>query len=363
MFQRAQLCLFALIATVFWIVYWLLVRAHPEDTPLYQKLVQESSDLRSLSALERRPAIQKREGVQKDFWLPRRAERLHFQLNSKQSRLAVSQKKDKVEAVENSKEISGWVQDELGQLHNLEADQLDYDGKTLTFKGAFCLQHPMGTLSAEKASIDNLQLNHSHQTGVKVLLEQQVQLDAPTFSLKAGKAECELSSQTTFSLLDFEELHLSDSIEIHAPEHNLTACGDFAIYKLGTLVLYPSLPNTHCQVLQGDDKIDAQKIRFDLSSQTVSLEGDVRLISSKIRGQKSFAAADSILYGLAEKTLTLSSIPPRKVLFWQKDLSLSADQVIVRQDPETTVEGMGDVHFSFDLEETDYFQKFFQNYL
>ncbi|HSX25953.1 MAG TPA: hypothetical protein VLE89_02990 [Chlamydiales bacterium] len=120
MFKRPTFCFIALSTFACLFAYRNHVQIHPQDAPIYQKLSQESTALRSRHALERHPARQKREGVQKDIWVVNGNERLHFRLKSAYSHLTVAQKKDKVEATEELKQIDCWVQDEIDTVNSLQ---------------------------------------------------------------------------------------------------------------------------------------------------------------------------------------------------------------------------------------------------
>jgi hypothetical protein len=90
----------------------------------------------------------------------------------------------------------------------------------------------------------------------------------------------------------------------------------------------------------------------------ITLTGNVRLVSSLL-AKESYALADTLTYDPQAKTLLFSA--EKRVLFWQEGLSLSAPQVLIHQDQ--TVEGQGDVHFAFDLEEQNYIDQLFRRYL
>jgi lipopolysaccharide export system protein LptA len=110
-----------------------------------------------------------------------------------------------------------------------------------------------------------------------------------------------------------------------------------------------------------DEKLDfsAQEMILDKKANKLFLKTDVKLISFSA-GKKSFALADRLTYHLIDKTIDLSS--DEKVLVWQDDLNLSASQVLIQTDSET-IEGKGDVHFSFSLEEQNKIDEFFKHYL
>ena len=89
------------------------------------------------------------------------------------------------------------------------------------------------------------------------------------------------------------------------------------------------------------------------------LEHDVQLLSSHIQGKKSHAMSEKLTYSPQNKTFLFSGA--KRVLFWQDGLTLSANEVLIHKDQ--TVEGHGDVHFTFDLEEQNKIHQFFNKYL
>ena len=96
------------------------IRIRSSDASKYRKLVQESAELRSRRALEKHPAHQMREGVQKDIWAIDGTERLHFRLNSGYSELTLRQKRDKFEAIEELQQIHCWVQEAIDPASQMQ---------------------------------------------------------------------------------------------------------------------------------------------------------------------------------------------------------------------------------------------------
>ncbi|MES2273146.1 MAG: hypothetical protein V4487_03020 [Chlamydiota bacterium] len=309
----------------------------------------------------------------------------------------------------------------------LSADRTDYDGKTLTFTGKFELSHPLGTIYAEKATLENLQMHPrtssktfplSLENGVKIISFQE----EPPISISADHALSEIPA--LFTLTELQEARFFKDVEIKIfSKDPVTARGGSALYTSGSMTLYPSLPKISCQLLQEDNRIDAAEMSFhfknqevhcqkpkgifprhalEFSAQTLQwkkghlklngsvtlkqselfveaergelicsdqldpklmiLEGDVRLVSSRIQDKLSFAAADRVVFDPIEKTLVFSSSAPKKVLFWQEGLFLSANQVRVDTKKES-IQGDGDVHFTFNPEEKNYIEELFSKYL
>jgi hypothetical protein len=226
MFQRAFSFFLLLIIATAMAIYWFNVNIQPEDIAHYEKLTAESIELRSHHALERQPAKQLRENVQKDIWVDQG--KTHYRIKSAHSELVLFQTGDKVGALENLEEIDGSLVD-------------------------------------------------PHQT--------------KTFAAIRGT--------------------------YHFPTHQFSVeSAQFAFFKN--------------QLLNGA------------------------------------AVADRVTYVPSDKTLHLFMNPPRRVLFWQEGMRLSAPEIVIHQGPETkkeAIEGIGDVHFSFDLEEQNFLDQLFQKYL
>lgn len=72
------------------------------------------------------------------------------------------------------------------------------------------------------------------------------------------------------------------------------------------------------------------------------------------------AIADTVTYNPIAKTILLSTAAPKKVLFWQEGLRMSAPEVLLQHD---TVHGIGHVHFTFTLEEQNSLDKLLEKYL
>ena len=319
----------------------------------------------------------------------------------------------------------------------LSSNQADYDGKNLVFSGQFQVEHPMGVLKAEKATLKDLQLHGATNKGTEIFLEEGVSIEATRgktpFTLHSQRAVCALPPNTLFSLFQLQELQFYDDVEI-LTFHDIRATGGSAFYKAGSLTIHPAFPSCHCHLHRGQDQIDAHEIRFDLfkeellcinargalapraeqlplhfSAQTLLwqkkkeklhlqkdvfieqsgqfslyaddalltfqdetkpdfflLEGNVRLFSPRIQDKESFSIADRISFDPREQKLILSSVPPKRVLFWQEGFSLSAPEVHIKRDLLTrkeTIEGKGDVHFAFDMEEKNIIEQLLSKYL
>lgn len=291
------------------IVYWFNVRMTPEDIIAYEKLSQESTELRRRKALQEQPAHQKRHGVQKDIWSQN--ETRHFTIQSEHSELTLSQKKDKMEIIEELENIQCHIKDGF----TLTADEGIY-----TFPSHQFIAQTNCHLTQDQNKID----------GTKITLDldkEIVTYENPKGHLSQGSLD--FTAKTLVWHKKIGKLYLTDQVTITQPEQ-FTLVAD-----QGTLTLDEFQPSL------------------------LVLEGNVQLISSRIQDKISHALADTLTYNPTDKTLLFSAA--KKVLFWQDGLHLSAEEVLIRENQ--TVEGKGDVHFTFDLEEQNYIDKFFKQYL
>lgn len=100
--------------------------------------------------------------------------------------------------------------------------------------------------------------------------------------------------------------------------------------------------------------------------QYFTLSGNIRFYSPSIQGKETFSLSDKIEYDIQAEKIVFSALPPRRVLFWQEGFSLSAPKIEIWRDPETqkeTIEGKGDVHFTFDPKEQNIIEELIEQYL
>ncbi len=113
-------------------VWYFQIRICNEDRTAYAQLVQESANLRSKSTLELSPIRQFRKGVKKDLWTFKNNQWRKASLESASSDLILTQKKQKIEAMELLENIAGYAPEgtfsaELGTL-DLRSSHLALQG-------------------------------------------------------------------------------------------------------------------------------------------------------------------------------------------------------------------------------------------
>lgn len=429
LFKRATLFSLFSIFCVTGLLVYLHVRILPSDKEHYQKLVRETEALRSSKALERHPTYQVREGTQKDIWTVNGTERSHFEMHSDHSTLSVKQKRDKVEATEDLEGITCILQ---GPLIHAAKGFYDYPSHHFLATQVEC-SHDLGELKAAKAifqsvpdkAIDPLL---TLEGGVLLTTSQQ----GSSFSIHSQSALCALPPKKTFSYLENQKIEFFHEVIIKMIE-GLSAQGGSAIYKTGSLTLYPEIPKIYCHLYTEKNQIHAGEIVFDLIKEQilckhakgtvyldedvpllfstdhllwkkheekieleqnvhieqtgkfsiqantanlillnknkpsfVEIEGDIHLFSPSIQNKDSFAVADRIHFSPIQQTMTLSAKEPKRVLFWQEGVSLSAPEIIIEKDPltgEEFIQGKGDIHFTFNTEEQNIIDQFISKYL
>jgi lipopolysaccharide export system protein LptA len=306
MYQRAFVSSLALIALAALATYWFHIRLRPTDISSFHQLVQQSIELRARQALDEQPALQKRQGVQKDIWS--HDETRHLQIQSERSALTLTQKKDKMEAIE--------------ELHKVRCTT---ENGTLTAdEGLYSF--PSHQFTAQSNCRLAQHDNYVDGTSIHFDLAQEI----ITYDNPRGYiAPFHFTAHKLIWHKKEGKLYLTDQVAIEQPDHT-TIFSD-----------------------RGNLTLD------ELQPQLLVLQGNVRLISTRIQDKQSYAVADTLTYHPLEKTILLSAA--RKVLLWQEGLALSASEVLIR--PDQTIEGHGDVHFAFDLEEQSYLDELFKQYL
>lgn len=243
-------------------VFFVLFRVVPirdSDRVLYKKLSQHTSDLRSSTALERHPSSQIKIDAQKDVWLTKNGERSHFQLQSDASEFSLQQRDERIEARE---ELENLVcTSAFGELY-AEKGAYTYPEYTFVADAVECI-HSLGDLKAQNASFKSLLENKE-----SLLLSGGVALS----SLKDNSA---LSIQSERAFMQADEgkredqtIEFVDTVEIFLGE-NTSASGDYAIYKMGALTLFPKKPNLFCHLQREQSQVDANEIHFDLNNETI----------------------------------------------------------------------------------------------
>ena len=113
-------------------------------------------------------------------------------------------------------------------------------------------------------------------------------------------------------------------------------------------------------ILHPDGEIEADKAA--LSPKSIVLRSRVKIRDRSVGNKESYAVADLVEYSSADQMFFLLGDGMNRVLFWQEGLSMSAPEVRVSRETGL-VKGIGDVHFSFDLDEENEIAELFAKYL
>ena len=143
------------------------------DSPAYRALRAATKQQKQQGEFESRPAIQERLQVQKDLWLPRQGQRIHYCLKSEGSHLTLVDHAGHIEALE--------------KLSNLTLDALDGDTlrRLTAVRGSY--SYPSHLIEAESTSLALYQVGQETPflTGHAALLH----LDPATSTLTAHSVE------------------------------------------------------------------------------------------------------------------------------------------------------------------------------
>ena len=203
------------IASIFFftaLVWQLQLKETEEDLPAYETMVAQSIDLRSKTALEQAPLCQVREQVRKELWLFQKQERKHILLNILSSDLILSQKKTKIEALENWAGIQGTP------LVSADRGQLDLRASSLFLEGTVGLAAPLKDKQsfalADFATFywDEPRLLLESLAPKRVLFWQEgLQISAPKIQIRdaiegLGDVRLAMDSEEIYRMHQFEEL-------------------------------------------------------------------------------------------------------------------------------------------------------------
>lgn len=279
MFNKITITFLSALSFCIAVAFYYHIHATADDETSYRNLMISMNLLRSEKALEKDPAHQVRQHVQKDVWKASNGKRSHFRLRSQGSELSIHQLGEKFEIKEDLQAIECSMQE------------------TIDYK----------TNSQE----------------IRWITAREGTYFYPTHH---------------FEVIDAE----------------------LSFFSINGTNLPDTKPDTPCFI-----KIAAEKSIFTIKD-LLRLSGNVRLFTHRLEEKESFALADELIYHPGNGTLLLLAKESNKVLFWQDDLRISAKQLQIQRDPTTkteSVKGMGDVHFSFDMEEEKTVNEIFGRWL
>lgn len=350
MFRRALILsfLFTLATLAFAIFNYTMIK--PEDLAQYHHSKAE----RSPRILQRQPALQKRFGVRKDFWIPKETGRRHLSMESETSELILIDRNGKIEATELLQALNGEMRED-GDLRTFAAQDGTYFypshrfmGKDAEF-GFFRDGAPYFRGTAEKTNFS--------------FIAKSPCLFADGVEFKSGESLRIIGDHAEYNAL-FDSFELSPSSRL-VMENAKLQCEGPLTFHLQEQMAQTELP-FHYE--DSEFRIDAnggkllyvQEKNMRMTPQTIQCEGAVRLSS-----EENYALADELVYFPETGTLHLFAKGSNRVLFWKSDgsIQISAPEVAARLGEREEIKGIGDVHFTFDLEEEHRIETLFGKYL
>ncbi len=346
MFRRALILSSFLTLTSFAFAIFHYTRLAPSDLAEYHRSKTE----RSPRVLQREPAIQKRHGVRKDIWVPKEKERSRISIGSETSDLILIDRNGKVEATEILQNLEGEIR-EGGEIRRLKAEEGTY------FYPSHRFLAKNANMSLHRDGAPLLQ-GTAENTNVSFIAKSP-QLSADKVSFQSGDSLRIFADHAEYRA---DTLELSPSCRLELPDASLQCEGPL------TLHTQEQMAETAFPFHYDDSEfhIDAQSGKLlyaeehSLAPKTIQCEGAVRLAS-----EENYALADELVYFPETKTLHLFARKEARVLFWKSDgsVQISAPEVAARFGKTEEIKGIGDVHFTFDLEEAHRIETLFGKYL
>jgi lipopolysaccharide export system protein LptA len=151
-------------------------------------------------------------------------------------------------------------------------------------------------------------------------------------------------------MLDHEKMHATFESPMKG---NRVAKEDQLYYEEGQIAVYADRGMI-------DYAMQDQKLR----PSSITLKGNIRVLSNNAAEAPRFGLADWITYSPTTRTFILSANPGSRVLFLdgKENLRISAQEIHLTQDGNhqtESVKGVGNVQFSFNADEEALLQKVF----
>lgn len=236
------------------------------------------------------------------------------------------------------------------------ADHGYFNGEHILFQGHFSLENEWGKVESDKATLIDPPVKGSSRG--ELILEEKVKIHLREGTVDAVQAR-----------LFFEKEELVCDQPIGVLSNNpIRFRAEEMVWRRAEneIALHRNVQIEHSDEMRAEAEAATLTYREEFDFDELILNGQVHLFSNKIEGKESFALADALVYKPEKNLFILTAISPKKVLFWQNDVRLAATEVHIQRDPHTgneTVEGVGDVHFSFDVDEQNAMHEFFRNFL
>lgn len=363
-FAKKTILAFVFIIALSFFTIYKNVKIEAQDEKFYQKYGKFSKALNASAEEIKRQSKQKRNICRKDLYLSKGLKREHYKLLSAESVLSISEEKNKSSIIETLQNLQGWFDPQNPTTASFTAKSADFD-----FKSHFINAHDIlftfqdGILKAQKATLDHEKKHKKYVFTDRVSFSTKVN-DEPLFiSSEMAIVTDDASNQDKIQFLQNVLITLGSKIQ---------ASSDSAIFEGDEIILSPLCDTKFCKLflpeqsgLEITSKI-AKVLLANKKPQKIFLENDVHLYSPNIQNKPSYAIADILSFNVADQKIHLQALSPKRVLFWQDGVKLSAPEIVISKDTETKsekIEGIGDLRLSFDMSEKKQIQEFLQRYL
>jgi len=223
---------------------------------------------------------------------------------------------------------------QFGDSTTIQSDNAVYNGHELQLTGSVVVENALGKVTAERAVLRKDDLRRSK--------------------------------------IDFPWLEIHDNVHVQLSDGRYLNCSKVVLDYLARTGLFtcesidkPSDAKVYYRDTLGEIYSDAIKVEFS-SEETgykptkITLIQRVQLINRKppkegAEPSVQYALADQVDYFPGDETMFLQAFDQRRVLFFdqQKNMQLSAKSIRAKrdQDGQETIQGMGDVKFTFAQDE------------
>ncbi len=284
-------------------------------------------------------------------------------------------------------------------LYQLISAHAEYDGQDLILTKDVEITHPLGTLYAQRAHLQQVKIDEDMPFN-HIELQDQIHIHSEnagrSFDLYSDSANGKIAADALYT---FQSLTFQGNVDCKSCD-SFRALSSGALYQArpgqqGTLELFPTCKLTFADATLDCDgpltlrlqenladtdnplhyqdtfvRIEAQNGRLTYSREANHIEPQAIYCNGQVRlfSQENYALADQLVYFPETQTIHLFSEGSGRVLFWKSDgsIQISAPEVQARFDrkqQKEEIQGIGDVHFTFDLDEESRIETLFGKYL
>lgn len=340
------------------------VKIEVEDKKFYEEYGKFSKALNASTEEIKRQSKQKRNICHKDLYLAKGHQREHYKLISSESVLTISEEKNRSTILETLQNLQGWFDPKHPETASFTAQTAEFD-----FKNLFINAHNIffsfqdGILKAQNATLAHEKKQRKYVFSDQVAFTSKLNDENLSIISEMAVVTEDPSKKEKIEFLQKVLITLGSKIQ---------ASSDSAIFQGEEIILSSFAENGLCKLLlpeQSNLEISSKTAKVlldDKKPQEIVLESDIHLFSPNIQNKASYALADILSFNLLEQKIHLRAVHPKRVLFWQEGVKLSAPEIVISKDKTTNqelVEALGDLRLSFDMSEKKQIQEFLQRYL